>query len=294
MNRALCFCAALIFCGCAGGDPLDDISTPDGVAGGIVLSGQLVEGSQGSSQKSKTLVKRAAGDPLAGYKLYCVTFTTTPAAATGTADIDGKVTLEIDAAGVPVGCFVLDTGDNAVATIIFSDGTSTGQTVTFTESTDVGGITVDLANGVALAPIDGGISGSLNMPCPLGTWITDVPREDCTGTTARFTISREPDGEYLVSFILGPIWMSDVQDCVETCQSGLAATESSGTWTISFPHDPIACPSRQMVVNMTPNDDCTELSVQSSYGPCVSCDTGECGCEQGAQTCTASFTAVRN
>lgn len=278
---------AVLLTGCGG----------DVVPSAIVVSGRLVEGAQIQPQNvSRGLVPRESGDPLAGYQLYCVTFASPPIAAVGTADVDGNVSIELDAAGVPFGCFVLDTEGTAVATLIFSDGLDSGQTVTLSESTDLGGIIVDLSNSVAMAPNvpAGQIATSDDMPCPLGTWVTDVPRDDgCTGTTVSFTISQEPDEGYLVSFILGPIWMSEAGGCVNHCMSGLVATESSAIWAFSFQHDPQQCPSRMMDVELTPGSECGELTVNTSYGPCLSCTEGQCGCEEGTETCTGTYTAIR-
>ncbi|HOC99968.1 MAG TPA: hypothetical protein PKH54_08480 [Myxococcota bacterium] len=295
MRHAFLVPALFLLAGCsdAGGSG-DDVTDDSSVGSAIVVSGRLVQGDQFAASRPRSLAKRLSGDPLAGYQLYCVTFATPPTAAAGIADADGQVSIQIDAAGIPLGCFVLDTGGIAVATLIFDDGGQTGQTVTLALGTDMGEITVDLDNGVALAPIDGDIADSAGMPCPLGTWKAAVPREDCTGTTARFTISQEPDGGYLVSFILGPVWESGPDACVDICRSGIPATVNDGTWTIEFPHDPLGCPSRMMTVAMTPNQACTEIAVESTYGPCESCSAGECGCESGTQTCTGTFTAARD
>ena len=98
---------------------------------------------------------------------------------------------------------------------------------------------------------------------------------------------------YLVSFILCPIWMSDLGGCFNHCMSGLLATESSGTWSFSFQHDPQQCPSRMMDVELTPDSECGEPTVNTSYGPCLWCTEGQCGCEEDTEACARTYTAVR-
>lgn len=302
--------------GCGGGDPASvdngggrDLAGSDAVATGVTLSGRLIAGAQTAAASSGLRLRPASlppgsrssalasGDPLVGYQLYCVTFATPPTAASGTADVTGQVTLELDAVGVAFGCFVLDAQGQGVATLIFASGAQRGQTVTLTADTDLGTIDVDLDHGVARTEIaeTGSLTGSSGLPCPLGAWVIDVPRDDCDGMARATTwFVRTDTGDLKVSFTLGPVQLSGTDGvCGDVSQVDIPVTEEGGTLTFAFADDPVGCPSRMRTLVATPDAGCTRIAIASSVGPCAACADGQCGCEEGTETCTGNFTATR-
>lgn len=268
---------------------------PDAGGGGpITLSGTIVEGTQSSPAPPPvpTPPRPAPGDPLAGYQLYCVTFSVPPSAESATADQAGQVSLTLAAEGVPFGCFVLDSANDAVAALVFSSGGEQGQTVTLTEDMDLGSIRVDLANGVALTELDtsGTLSESTGFTCPLGEWEAPVSRQDCTGTaTTTFWIAQDPEGAYRVSYTLGPVQLAGTQTCGTVAQTDIPATMENDVLTLTFPADP-TCEGKFLTVSLTPNGQCTELSAEAFYSGCASCTSGcECG---GELTCPLNPTTA--
>ena len=306
----------MLMVACANGtsSSTDSGGGPDGVVkdaagASITLSGKLVAGAQTAAS---ALVQRllpaslplpdppppAAGDPLVGYQLYCVTFATPPTAASGTADATGKVTLTIDALDVAFGCFVLDADGKGVASLIFTSGAQEGQTITLTGDTDVGNITVDLDNGVAQTTINatGTLTGSDGLACPLGTWVISVPREDCGGGNAALELwfVQTPDGKYTANFTIVPVRLpgTDPEVCGRHCETDLPVTESGGVLTFKFLNNPNCLVIYDTLV-ATPNADCTQLAIVGSIDGCVSCDEGQCGCGTGSLSCPQKFTATR-
>lgn len=290
-------------------DDADPGGTTDAAVAAITLSGTLVAGAQPTTLAPRILPSSLpafapaslpaaleSGDPLAGYQLYCVTFATPPGAASGTADESGAVSLEIDAAGVPFGCFVLDADGEGVAALLFSSGTEQGQTITLTGDADLGTITVDLGNGVAMTEIGnaGTLTGSDDLPCPLGAWVIDVPREDCIGMASVTTwIVKTETGDYRVSFTIGPIRLPGTEGvCGYRSEADLPATWDDGTLTFSILNDPNCAVVLDTLV-MTPNAACTEIAIESTVGPCAACNEGGCGCGEGELLCKKNFTAFR-
>jgi hypothetical protein len=205
------------------------------------------------------------------------------------------VTLTLDAIGVAFGCFVLDEAGEAVATLIFTSGEDRGQTIMLTGDTDLGSITVDLDNGVAQTDITltGTLTDSEDLACPLGTWVTTVPREECTGTAAvTVWIAQTEAGQYTISYTIGPIQLSGTGECGYHSEAGIPATEIDGALTFAFLNDP-ACELIFRDIVATPDMGCNELTLDSSIEGCVSCAAGMCGCGGGSETCTQSFTATR-
>jgi hypothetical protein len=303
----------LMGCSSGGSQSADNGGGQDGVSkdapsAGISISGKLIAGVQ--TQVSSALVQRVlpmseppdskssalvAGDPLVGYQLYCVTFATPPTAASGTADATGQVTLDLDAVDVAFGCFVLDAEGKAVATLLFRNGVQQGQTITLTGDTDLGSITVDLDNHVAQSDVTstGTLTGSDDLPCPLGTWVVTVPREDCPPTAkVRFWFVKDANGKYLASFTIGLVMSPYTHKCDDHSEMDMAVTESDGALTFSFLNDP-TCSKVYRTVTAKPNADCTTIALESSYGPCESCSEGQCGCGTGSLDCPQSFSATR-
>jgi hypothetical protein len=281
MRLAICIVGLLCAVSCGGGKT-------KGPAGAVSLSGKLVSGTQ--TQPSST--------PLAGYKLYCVTFAEPPTAATGAADAAGQVTISLDALNVAFGCFVLDPQGNGVATVIFKSGSQIGQTITLTGDANLGTITVDLGNGVAVTGVapTGSLTGTSGLACPLGEWKVTVPSTGpCGDVTSVIAFMKTADGKYLASFTVGPL--QDVVDEKSSCNyhsyGDLPAADNGGVLTFSFPHDPLHCPSRLETIVTTANSDCTQLTFDGSFGPCVSCDSGGCDCNVGSLTCKQQYTGTR-
>lgn len=121
---------------------------------------------------------------LTDLKLYCVTFEDPPAAGTGDVAADGSFSVSIAAAGTPFGCFVIEksTG-NQVATLVLrrsttslagTDTTDTTQITTDDSEIDLGKVTLNLDEGVAIADaasVKGKTSSEVDNPFdPTGTW----------------------------------------------------------------------------------------------------------------------------
>ncbi|HUT99990.1 MAG TPA: hypothetical protein VM425_00975 [Myxococcota bacterium] len=275
MRRAIYAVGFFLIVGC--GDQATD--KPDGGKGAtITLSGKLVAGAQTPLPPSPV---RAPGELLVGYQLYCVTFADPPSAATGTSDDAGQVSFAIGAAGVAMGCFVLDATGAGVAALIFTTGLEHGQTITLTGDTDLGSITVDLDNGVAMTDVIqmGALTGSDGFTCPLGSWEATISRQDCTGTaTTRFWIVQNPEGEYLLNFTLEPVQLAGSGgQCGIVAHADIPVTESAGSFTLTFPGDP-SCPAKTLTVTLTPNQGCTELAATSFFSGCSACNGQECEC----------------
>jgi len=137
--------------------------------------GKLVKGTSPLSSMSVSGGLTRLEEPLENYSLYCVTFEDNPKAAKGTADNTGSFTLTIDAAGIPFGCFVLDSSGKHVADLIFAQGITPGAplqgSILLTDSADLGTITVDLDKGIAVVDISHISTGTIDSPFdPTGTW----------------------------------------------------------------------------------------------------------------------------
>lgn len=98
------------------------------------------------------------GVPLPGYSLFCVTFQDPPRGGRGTAAEDGRFVLEIGAAGISFGCFVLDPSERRVADLSFLEESRAPDgnfnlrgTARLEGDTDLGTVLVDASTAVALA-----------------------------------------------------------------------------------------------------------------------------------------------
>jgi hypothetical protein len=267
----------------------------DGNNGTLTLSGKLVAGSQTSvsGKTSEPSGINAGGNPLVRYRLYCVTFATPPVATSGTADTAGRVALNIAAAGVPFGCFILDTGGAGVATLIFTSGVNRGQTVTLTGDADLGDIVVDLDNGVAQAALTstGSLAESNGLACPLGEWTVTVPSSGgCGDAEAVSWFARLASGEYTLSFTVGPQHISQ-NTCGYTSVADIPVTDSGGVFSFTYEGIPGATAGPMSFI-ATPNAGCTELVLNQTLTGCQSCD-GDCQMG-GTLTCHKQYTAIRN
>ncbi len=141
----------------------------------IQIRGKLIKGTSHLGAQSTVAKIRSLQEPLVNYKLYCVTFEDTPKAASGTADNTGAFSLSIDAAGIPFGCFVIDSSGKHVADLIFAQGLTPGAptsgSIILTDSADIGTITVDLDKGIAVVDISNVSGQKIDAPFdPTGTW----------------------------------------------------------------------------------------------------------------------------
>ncbi|MDY0001084.1 MAG: hypothetical protein RBU30_07310 [Polyangia bacterium] len=260
--------------------------TPDaGVVESLTLTAALVAGPQTSYQEPSGKPIPPAppedGDPLAGYKLYCVSFADPPTAATGTADASGLVSIDIAAVGVAFGCFVLDDQGAAVAVLVFMDGLVRGQTITLVGDADLGTVTVDLGGGVAQSaiPLGGALTGGGEVECPLGEWTTTSPPKDgCPADfVTTFWVARNTEGQHIMNYRAGPMRVGGASECTDRVETDVPVTVTDGVLSFTISADP-TCPTKTIVATMTPNSSCTELAVEMHYANCASCDQGcECG-----------------
>jgi len=271
----LAMAIGVVGCGGASTKPATGNSASD-----ITISGTLSTGTSmlASSRGLHTSGLSAAVSGLAGYRLYCVTFSTPPASGTADADSSGVVSLTLAAKDVPFGCFILDSQGNGVATLMF--GSQSAQTVALSGSANLGTITVDTTSGVAQAAVPPGgtvvTSTPAGVPCPVGTW--SYVSSTSSGTT---WVAETGAGQYAVSVSgAGPNGM--------TSFSNLPSTYSNGTFTIgpfnpelNDPNNPCFGTKTETVI-LTANSTCTEMTGTGVKAGC----TGQCGCETETITVT--------
>ena len=249
-------------------------------ANDITISGTLSTASASALASSRALHTSglsAAVSTLAGYRLYCVTFSTPPVSGTADADASGVVSLTLAAKDVPFGCFILDAQGKGVATLMF--GSQNAQTVSLSGSANLGTITVDTTSGVAQAgvPSAGTVvtSTPTSVPCPLGTW--GYVTGNGSGTT---WVAQDATGQYVVS-------VSGSDSNGTTSFTNLPSSYSNGTLTIG-PYNPevnLNNPcygTKTETVTLTANSSCTEMTGTGVKSGC----TGQCGCEDDTITVT--------
>ena len=266
---------------------------------GITLRGALVA-SNGSLSSALTVSNRsvvpvldppAPGMPLAGYQLYCMTFTSPPVAASDTASADGSVSLTLDTSNVRLGCFILDAQGNGVASLLFITGSNWGQTITLTSDANLGNVPVDLNDGVAQATVPGGgaLADSTGLACPLGTWQAADGGSGCTGSmTITYWIAQTTDGQYLLSFTAGPELLADNVTCGQYSISNIPATYSDGALHFSLFRD--QCGGLGGADGtFTPDANCTNVTIAMAWHNCGYCgENGECK-DCGTTECTEPF-----
>jgi hypothetical protein len=234
-----------------------------------------------------------ASGPLAGYQLSCVTFGMPPVAGSATADSNGMLTLTLDAANVPFGCFIIDPNGEPVATVEFTSGSTSSFTVSFSQSGSLGTVTVDLSTGLAQVVLTGSgvlVTGTPTTTCPLGTWTDATGILDSCGTQdATVWVARLPSGQHTVSYIVGPVDLGDAGGggCGNRSVSNLAASYSNGQLTFTAPDDNSGCSARSTIVTFTPDALCHSATVELAFTGCGTCGApmnGVCsGC--GTETC---------
>ncbi|GIL17586.1 MAG: hypothetical protein BroJett040_13370 [Oligoflexia bacterium] len=98
------------------------------------------------------------------YKLFCVTFNSSPTAATSNFATDGSFSVSLPA-NTPFGCFVNSATTNLPVATLYKSGSGSGMSSTdstslsLSSSVDVGTLTLDLANNKVVVPASS-VSGS--------------------------------------------------------------------------------------------------------------------------------------
>jgi hypothetical protein len=259
----------------------------------ITLTGQFNPGTVSLSPSTEPFC-RASANTLAGYKLYCVTFLNPPVAATSQpADANGNVSITIAAKDIPFGCFILDSGGNAVAAILFSGTSGTGQAAQFSVSANLGTITVDLGAGISKLNIPAGGAVITTTPpgaeCLVGKWeATNIGCSPCApgNMTGTIWISKLPSGKYTESMIVGPACLGDAcSGCGDlSFINSISSTYQNGTLTFTM-QDEESCPEKTLTVTLTPDGACQNAAVSYSITKrpfCVNYCDGDwpgCGCE---------------
>lgn len=297
---------ASLISGCGGGGG----GTPAPSAK-TTLSGKLYSGTVSgfSADVAKTETKAITpATALPGYQLYCVTFATTPVAASGTSGADGSVTLTLAVASADLGCFVLDGSGTSVASLIFTNSSlsQAGQTASVSGSVDFGTITVSLDAGVAAATVPSGVTIVTTTPsgasCPEGSWFaTDIgyapPCPVGQDTEASVWIVKKPDGTYGTSFTVynAGIDFNGVPYCTVGSKSDIPSTAAGNAVSMTFNFNfevPDPCPQKIATVTVTPNADCMTGTISGHIDNCGSCTPAPC-VDCGTTTCPFTATMTR-
>jgi hypothetical protein len=281
---------------------------------GLLLASAAIQGCGGSDDgpsaitisatltSAATLAKASnatasASSALAGYQLYCVTFANPPDASAAIADANGQVSLSLPASGVPFGCFILDPDGKGVASVMFTTGGASGQTVSVSADVSLGTIVVDLSTGIAdadLPPEDGGIAETPSgVDCPVGTWVYTGTDVNCGDETLTIWVAKTPEG-YATSYT----WVaSNVDVCPPDSQSNLPSTLSGGVLSFDVREDlGLTCNDGTTVpgavIGLHVNDACTSAGVSLSLTNVSSCmgdgtpDLGGCVDNGSGPVCT--------
>lgn len=281
-------------------------SNHDNTPSNVTITGQLLSGTV--THQASGVIESALSGPLAGYKLFCVTFGSPPVAGSGSADTSGNVSVTFAAQGVAFGCFVQDAGGNTVATLSFQAAATAGTALTLSGNTSLGNITVDLNSGLASANVSTGTVAATppGSSCPLGTWIFQTgPIEPACASvasqsTARVWVAPTANGGCCtVSLIHGP--ESHGQGtCSYGSWSGLPGVYASGALTFGpfNGNSGSSCPN-PITIQMTPNADCTTATAALHFEGCGSCSAGPNYCSGGGSStcgstsCNATVSGVR-
>lgn len=151
--------AVLAVAGC--GKKKSSVSDGLGEGASITISGQLaLENSSTAAALNFADLNVASNLDVDALKVYCVSFAFPPKAGTGEVDGSGNFSLNIEANGVSIGCFILN-GTDTVATMVFEDTDSknvdgdakSDARLAFSGNTSMGTIKVDTATGKAKANV---------------------------------------------------------------------------------------------------------------------------------------------
>ena len=274
----------------------------DSPAASTTITGKLVEGTVDPVASLGAKGLKAAGDPLEGYSLSCVTFSSPPLSASGTAGADGTVTVTFQASSATFGCFVLNADGESVATLIFvnADESQSGQTVTASGSVDVGNIKVEAQTGAAQATTPSGLSIAdtpADAACPEGTWLTSTlghsdSCEEGKDLRTAVWIAKEPSGEYTLSFTTYNVGI--YEKCSIGSRSGIPVEIVGNVANFEFPYqfeNPPDCPEMVAYAIVTTNEACTSGEVTIDIVNCGTCDPMPSGC--GSENCRITGTVTR-
>lgn len=295
---ALALLAFLFVASCGGG------GGGGGDAESMRISGNLYTGLVDPVAPSKGApVKATPISPLPGYKVACATFSATPLSGAGTAGDDGWFEFELETGSASFGCFVLNANDEAIATLVFTNGANTesGQTLSATGSVHLGDISVATANGIAQATVPDGASlvtsAAAGAACPGGTWIvtSDLGHspscEVGKDITSTVWIVEEPSGDHYASFTAYNVGIDDV--CSVGSKSGLQVQlleDGSAEFSFLYQFESPPDPSMTATITVTPSADCTVGTAHQVVTGCASCDPCTSG---GDLTCESDFDVER-
>jgi hypothetical protein len=296
--------ALVLACSDSGGGGTDQGTAGDVPAGSdvpaggdVTLTATLAKAALSSGLNAATSALN--GLPLAGYALYCVTFSDPPAGAKGSSDADGKVTLTLAAKGVPFGCFVLDGSGGVVATVVFQSSDANAQTVTVSASTDLGEVTVDLVSGVATVSAPAGATVGSATPtdvgCPVGAWVTVFGPSGCaTGKEAKETIwiAKTPEGKYLVSFLDEYLGDPTGPGCGLWGMNNVEVVYADGAITIDLASFDSGCPANSSTWVFKAAADCKTATVTGEFKGCANCGGGGPGGCAGCGTTKCAVPAI--
>jgi hypothetical protein len=307
---ASCLTLGLAGCGGSGSKSEPPVTPPTGAAT-ITVSGTLLAGSTASIVTSvvESRSSYAAGSAFAGYKLYCVTFSSPPAAGSGVVSSLGTVSLTLAAQNVPFGCFILDAADGVVATVVFSVAAQTGQAISVGADVSLGSITVDLALGIAqAAPLSGALvtTTPAGLHCAVGRWRSDVfdpgtdpgpPPLTCSNSTYDLVIFQVPGGPLLMMGEAFNIFVRTATGgvvCGNLAYPVQGGTYANGALSYHFNGDPLSCPTKMANISATFNADCTMMTASIQSVGCGRCEAGSAGSDGcrgcGVVTCSTSTT----
>jgi len=229
----------------------------------------------------------------AGFTLRCVSLASPPAMASGVANASGGLSFTFAAKGVPFGCYLVDAGGTAVATLIFASGPNHGLSIVLNGSVDLGAIVVTPGSGVAVAQVPTGGSLGTTTPaglaCPLGMWAFDAGASGtCGGShiTADFWIARDPSGSFVSSFTAFNT-MTRIDACGPESWARVT-TSYTGNSVVIGPFDAsrAGCPAKTMTLVMTVDASCRTMS---GNGIEAGCPTGQTLCTCGTIPMTAAW-----
>ncbi|HNT28124.1 MAG TPA: hypothetical protein PKH10_08095, partial [bacterium] len=99
------------------------------------------------------------------------------------------------------------------------------------------------------------------------------------------------DGSYTASYSIGLVQLATTGKCGYHSEAGLPVAQDGESFSFSILNDP-TCELIFRDLVITPNEECSQIVVDSTIEGCVSCTEG-CGCGGGSETCTQSFTLNR-
>lgn len=281
--------------------------------GNITISAQLVSGSVTTTALTEATAGTALMAPrsaqvtvLSGFKLYCVTFQSPPAAASGVADGSGNVSVTLAAKGVAFGCFIRDSSDNTIATLSFQSAGANGTTLTLNGDGNLGSVTVDTTTGLATATATTGTVASTPAAatCPTGYWVVQTGSSSCstTPTTAKVWITPNPAGGYLATIVHGPSMIHNTNTCGYESFGSVPVSYNGSTRQFTVgPFNTNGSCNQMLTVVLQTDASCSTATASASFQNCTACGSGGDVCSGGGSnntcspsvTCTATWPAVK-